>query len=174
MAQLRKNWEDMTTVDFAALESERVIAVLPVGAIEQHGPHLPVSVDAAIISGLVERVAALLPDDLPVTFLPVMPVGKSNEHIFFSGTRTLSADVKDPFLTTSARALRGRHPQARPPEQSWRPAADYGHRRSRFLRSSQNVRRSVELLGRGHAPRTFFHPAKPSTAFTAVARARPR
>jgi creatinine amidohydrolase len=89
----RKRWEDMTTVDFAALESERVIAVLPVGAIEQHGPHLPVSVDAAIISGLVERVAALLPDDLPVTFLPVMPVGKSNEHISFPGTLTLSADT---------------------------------------------------------------------------------
>ena len=67
--------------------------MLPVGAIEQHGPHLPVSVDAAIIAGIVERVIALLPDDLPVTFLPMMPIGKSNEHIAFPGTLTLSADT---------------------------------------------------------------------------------
>jgi creatinine amidohydrolase len=89
----RVRWEDMTTADFAALDCERVIAVLPVGAIEQHGPHLPVSVDAAIISGLVERVVALVPDDLPVTFLPVMPIGKSNEHIAYAGTLTLSAET---------------------------------------------------------------------------------
>src|ERR1700691_6177531 len=88
-----QRWEEMTTADFAALEVERVIAVLPVAAIEQHGPHLPVSVDAAINSGIVERVIALLPDDLPVTFLPMMPVGKSNEHIAFPGTLTLSAET---------------------------------------------------------------------------------
>jgi creatinine amidohydrolase len=89
----RQRWEDMTTADFAALDRERVIAVLPVAAIEQHGPHLPVSVDAAINSGIVERVIALLPEDLPVTFLPMMPVGKSNEHMAFPGTLTLSADT---------------------------------------------------------------------------------
>src|ERR1700722_11341466 len=89
----RQRWEEMTTADFAALDRERVIAVLPVAAIEQHGPHLPVSVDAAINSGIVERVIALLPDDLPVTFLPMMPVGKSNEHQAFPGTLTLSAET---------------------------------------------------------------------------------
>jgi len=89
----RKRWEEMTTADFSALDRERAIAVLPVAAIEQHGPHLPVSVDAAINSGIVERVIALLPDDLPVTFLPMMAVGKSNEHMAFPGTLTLSADT---------------------------------------------------------------------------------
>jgi creatinine amidohydrolase len=89
----RKIWEVMTTADFASLDHERVVAVLPVGAIEQHGPHLPLSVDAAIISGIVRRVIALSPDDLPVTFLPMMPIGKSNEHIAFPGTLTLSAET---------------------------------------------------------------------------------
>jgi creatinine amidohydrolase len=89
----RKLWEDMTTADFATLDRDRVIAVLPVAAIEQHGPHLPVSVDAAIVGGVVARVIALAPDDLPVTFLPLMPVGKSNEHIAFPGTLTLSAET---------------------------------------------------------------------------------
>ena len=89
----RKYWQEMTTADFAALDRERVVAVLPVAAIEQHGPHLPVSVDAAINRGIVDRVIALLPNDLPVTFLPMMPIGKSNEHIAFPGTLTLSAET---------------------------------------------------------------------------------
>jgi creatinine amidohydrolase len=89
----RKLWQDMTTADFATLERERVIAVLPVAAIEQHGPHLPISVDATIVGGIVARLVALVPDDLPVTFLPLMPVGKSNEHIAFPGTLTLSAET---------------------------------------------------------------------------------
>lgn len=90
---LRRLWEEMTTSDFAKLDRERVIAVLPVGAIEQHGPHLPTSVDAAIVGGLARRIIELLPDELPVTFLPMLPFGKSNEHIAFPGTLTLSADT---------------------------------------------------------------------------------
>jgi len=89
----RKLWEEMTTADFAALDHERVIAVLPVGAIEQHGPHLPVCVDAEILGGIVRRVIALLPNELPATFLPMTAVGKSNEHIAFPGTLTLSAET---------------------------------------------------------------------------------
>jgi len=89
----RRLWEEMTTADFAALDASRVIAVLPVAAIEQHGPHLPVSVDAAINRAIVDAVVAALPDDLPVTFLPMMPVGKSNEHMAFPGTLTLTAET---------------------------------------------------------------------------------
>jgi creatinine amidohydrolase len=83
----------MTTADFAALDTGRVIAVLPVAAIEQHGPHLPVNVDAAINRAIIAAIVAQLPDDLPVTFLPMMPVGKSNEHMAFPGTLTLSAET---------------------------------------------------------------------------------
>jgi creatinine amidohydrolase len=89
----RRLWQDMTTAEFAALDAARVIALLPVGAIEQHGPHLPVAVDACINSGIVARALELLPADLPVTVLPLLPVGKSNEHQAFPGTLTLSAET---------------------------------------------------------------------------------
>jgi creatinine amidohydrolase len=83
----------MTTAEFRALDAARVIAVLPVGAIEQHGPHLPVCVDACIGQGVVDAVLRILPADLPVTFLPMLPVGKSNEHLAFPGTLSLSAET---------------------------------------------------------------------------------
>jgi creatinine amidohydrolase len=83
-------WWDHTTRDFAALDMEKIVAVLPVGAVEQHGPHLPVKVDAAINAAIVEAALQRMPADLPVLVLPMMPVGKSNEHLAFPGTLTLS------------------------------------------------------------------------------------
>lgn len=88
----KRFWADLSTREFEVLDHQRTIAVLPVGAIEQHGPHLPVSVDRDILQAVVERVAALL-DDLHVLFLPTMPIGKSNEHIAFPGTLTFSAQT---------------------------------------------------------------------------------
>lgn len=89
----KRRWQDMTTAEFSALDAERVIAILPVGATEQHGPHLPVDVDACINRGLIDRMLELAPDDLPVTVLPAMPVGKSNEHLSYPGTLTLGAET---------------------------------------------------------------------------------
>jgi creatinine amidohydrolase len=89
----RRYWQDMTTEEFAALDGARVIALLPVGAIEQHGPHLPVSTDACINQGVLSRALELMPDALPVTLLPMLPVGKSDEHLGFLGTLTLSAET---------------------------------------------------------------------------------
>lgn len=66
------------------------IAVLPLGAHEQHGPHLPFETDTLIAEGLVERLVAALPGDLPVTFLPVEPIGYSIEHMDVAGTKTLA------------------------------------------------------------------------------------
>lgn len=88
-----KFWAEMTWTDFQATDMERVIAVLPVGAIEQHGPHLPVGVDTFIMEGYLQRVAERLPADLPVLFLPVHAIGKSNEHLGFPGTLTLSVET---------------------------------------------------------------------------------
>lgn len=68
------------------------IAVLPLGAHEQHGPHLPFETDTLIAQGLVDRIIPALPADLPVTFLPVEPVGYSIEHMHVAGTKTLTFD----------------------------------------------------------------------------------
>jgi len=89
----RRYWQEMTTEEFGTLDRERTIALLPVAAIEQHGPHLPVEVDARINAGVLGRAVELMPADLPVTILPAMPIGKSNEHIAFPGTLTLSPET---------------------------------------------------------------------------------
>ena len=91
-------WSDLTTRQFAQLAASKdiaqVVAVLPVAATEQHGPHLPVSVDTALVDGVVKRHSLPhLPADLPVLFLPTQQIGKSNEHIRFPGTLTLSAQT---------------------------------------------------------------------------------
>jgi creatinine amidohydrolase len=90
-------WSDLTTRQFAQLAANKdiaqVVAVLPVAATEQHGPHLPVSVDTALVDGVVKASLPHLPADLPVLFLPTQQVGKSNEHIRFPGTLTLSAQT---------------------------------------------------------------------------------
>ncbi|ALA16688.1 MULTISPECIES: creatininase family protein [unclassified Chelatococcus] len=86
-------WIDLTSDDFRRLPMGEAIAVLPVAAVEQHGPHLPVGVDTHIMQGYLDAVARRLPDDLPVLFLPVQAVGKSNEHLAYPGTLTLSAET---------------------------------------------------------------------------------
>lgn len=68
------------------------IAVLPLGAHEQHGPHLPFETDTIIAKGVVDRLIIALPESLPVTFLPVEPIGYSVEHMDVQGTKTLSYD----------------------------------------------------------------------------------
>ena len=86
-------WWDLSTFDFAQLTMSEIVAVQPVGAVEQHGPHLPVRVDAAILEGVIERTIARMPADMPILFLPLMPIGKSNEHDRFPGTLSLSYET---------------------------------------------------------------------------------
>src|SRR5271155_2500450 len=88
-----KFWAEMTWRDFQRADMDKAVAVLPVAAIEQHGPHLPVGVDTFINEGYLKRAVARIPDELPVLFLPVQAIGKSNEHIEFPGTLTLSAET---------------------------------------------------------------------------------
>ena len=88
-----RSWLDLTTEEFRTRDMGRAIAVLPVAAVEQHGPHLPVGVDTFINEGYLARAVELVPDDLDVLVLPVQAVGKSNEHLAFPGTLTLSAET---------------------------------------------------------------------------------
>jgi len=83
-------WTDLTTRDFAQLDAARSVAVLPLGATEQHGPHLPLAVDQAVVDGVIAAALPQLPADLPVLFLPTQQVGYSPEHSRFAGTLTLS------------------------------------------------------------------------------------
>ena len=90
---LKRDWEENSWQDFAAADAASVIAVLPVAAIEQHGPHLPLGTDTMIMEGYLARVMPLLPSDLPVVFLPIQTIGQSREHLAFPGTVTLSSET---------------------------------------------------------------------------------
>lgn len=87
------DWAARRAPDFATIDPERAIAILPTAAIEQHGPHLPVGTDLMIADGMLGRLRASCPDDLDIAILPVMAVGKSNEHLWARGTLTLSAST---------------------------------------------------------------------------------
>ena len=86
-------WADLRTTDFARLDLARTIAVLPVAATEQHGPHLPLSVDTDLVNGVVAACLPHLTPELPVLFLPTQTVGLSPEHARFAGTLTLKAET---------------------------------------------------------------------------------
>ena len=86
-------WADLATTDFAALDPATAVAVLPVGATEQHGPHLPLRVDQCLVDGIVAQALAQLPAEAPVLVLPTQQVGYSPEHAQFPGTLTLPAET---------------------------------------------------------------------------------
>ena len=90
-------WADLTTQDFARLlasgQAAHTIAVLPVAATEQHGPHLPLSVDTVLVDGVVAAALPQLADTLQVLVLPTQAVGLSPEHARFPGTLTLKAET---------------------------------------------------------------------------------
>jgi creatinine amidohydrolase len=89
----RPNWMEMTWQEIAGAggATARWIAVLPLAAVEQHGPHLPLGVDTYIAEAYLARVQKNLPEDLPVSFLPVQRIGVSAEHLSYPGTLTMSA-----------------------------------------------------------------------------------
>jgi creatinine amidohydrolase len=88
-----RDWTDIHWPDITGAAAAHWIAVLPLAATEQHGPHLPVGTDVMIAQAYLERVRELLPDTLPATFLPLQPVGISTEHTGYPGTLTLPAEV---------------------------------------------------------------------------------
>jgi len=90
-------WADWSTRDFAQCQAagtlEHLVAVLPVAATEQHGPHLPLCVDSALADGVVRAALPHLDTGVPALFLPTQTVGLSPEHAQFAGTLTLKAET---------------------------------------------------------------------------------
>ncbi|MEB5966713.1 creatininase family protein [Comamonas testosteroni] len=86
-------WAQASAHDFAQAQNNGLaadtVAVLPVAAVEQHGPHLPLSVDACLIEGVIDAALAQLPAELPVLFLPPQNIGFSVEHTNYAGTLSL-------------------------------------------------------------------------------------
>lgn len=82
-------WQDVQAMP----DKENVVVIQPIGAIEQHGPHLPLAVDAAIGTAVLGKALYGLEATVPAYALPTLCYGKSNEHWHFPGTITLSAQT---------------------------------------------------------------------------------
>jgi creatinine amidohydrolase len=94
MSGLRSQyWQELSTEEIAAADRDRTVVVIPVAAIEQHGPHLPLGVDAIINEGLLDDALGRLPKGFPVLVLPPQSIGWSDEHGAFPGTLSLSAET---------------------------------------------------------------------------------
>jgi creatinine amidohydrolase len=85
-----RDWLEMTSQDFSQGGPARWIAVLPIAATEQHGPHLSLGTDVFVAEAYLRRVRERMPSELPATFLPLQEIGTSGEHRAFPGTLTLS------------------------------------------------------------------------------------
>jgi len=82
---------DLTGPQVAELLTDRSILVQPLGAIEQHGPHLPLSTDSVVATAVAEAAIAQVGEELDVWLLPTLEYTKSNEHAWSAGTVWLSA-----------------------------------------------------------------------------------
>lgn len=84
-------WADFPPDDFHDLDKDNTLAVLPLAATEQHGPHLPTETDSAIMDGMLGLLFPKLPADIDARFFAVQRIGASDEHIRFEGTQSMSA-----------------------------------------------------------------------------------
>ncbi len=98
-------WSELSIRDIRAHDMSGVTAALPIAAVEQHGPHLPLGVDAMILEGCVARVAERLPEDLDAVFLPMQSVGVSLEHRDFPGTLSLAFETAARVLSDIAEGV---------------------------------------------------------------------
>jgi len=90
-SDMLRRWAELTSAAIGALDRERTVAVIPLGATEQHGPHLPTGTDTMIAEGILEETAGLLSPEVGVVVLPPLPVGASLEHASFAGTLSFAA-----------------------------------------------------------------------------------
>jgi creatinine amidohydrolase len=88
MTAASRLWADLASPAFAALPGT-TIAVLPMGATEQHGPHLPVSVDSDLVQAVIDRALPQVESGVSVLVLPLLAVTRSGEHGNWPGTLSL-------------------------------------------------------------------------------------
>jgi creatinine amidohydrolase len=87
----KSRYGQLTWPETNEVVAQNRVAVLPVGSIEGHGPHLPLDTDTVIVEGICHKVAEAIPDRAIV--LPAIPFGISANHMDFPGTLTISEDT---------------------------------------------------------------------------------
>ncbi|TQV67659.1 creatininase family protein [Exilibacterium tricleocarpae] len=97
-------WEELTTIKISELSSKKPVVILPVGATEQHGPHLPTGVDHFIVDEIIRRTTDLI--DFNVLVLPTIKYGKSIEHANYPGTISLGSSTLCSVFRDIARSVK--------------------------------------------------------------------
>lgn len=98
-------WEALASPDFAALDPATTVALLPMGAIEQHGPHLPLGTDSLICEAIVDAALARPGHDGKLLRLPTLRIGVSPEHASFAGSLSLEPELALALVTAIGRAV---------------------------------------------------------------------
>ncbi|KQS68292.1 creatininase family protein [Modestobacter sp. Leaf380] len=88
-----RRWDRMTGPEIGAVDTAGALAVVPIGAVEQHGPHLPLVTDSLVAEAVATRAVAALPDDVEAYVLPTLTIGKSTEHLGWPGTLSFSTET---------------------------------------------------------------------------------
>jgi creatinine amidohydrolase len=82
-------WGRLKAHELRTLAEDDAILIVPIGATEQHGPHLPVMVDYRLAHEVAVRAARLIAEHQPIVVAPVIPYGMSEHHVSLGGTLTL-------------------------------------------------------------------------------------
>lgn len=97
-------WGDLKARELSALVDDRTVALLPIGAIEQHGPHLPLNTDAVLAECIATDTAALV-EGATILQLPCFAIAKSDEHTGFAGMLSFDAATLQAMLMQIGRSL---------------------------------------------------------------------
>ncbi|WP_066398636.1 creatininase family protein [Neobacillus mesonae] len=106
-----KVWEDrflprLSSTQMQKLPKKDSLIILPIGALEQHGPHLPVFTDTLLAETVLEEALKYVPSDSNIWVLPPLPYGKSNEHLSRAGTFSLSSTTLQSVILDIGRSLK--------------------------------------------------------------------
>lgn len=88
-----QNYRDLTRLEMEQIDRKNTIVMIPVGALEQHGNQAPLGTDDIIAEAMLDYLKEELPEDFPMLYFPVIPVGLSTEHKNFCGSITLKPDT---------------------------------------------------------------------------------
>lgn len=104
-------WEDkflprLSSAEIQAMPKKDSLVILPVGAVEQHGPHLPVFTDNLLAETVLEEAFNHIPSDANIWVLPPLPYGKSNEHLGRAGTFSLSSATLQSVIMDIGRSMK--------------------------------------------------------------------
>lgn len=98
-------WAELTYKQIAELGNRNAWALLPIGSIEQHGPHLPVGTDSLLLKEILRLALEKYKPGFPVVVLPILEFGKSIEHRDYPGTVSFSTRTMLAILDDFASSL---------------------------------------------------------------------